>query len=58
MCDELREELDEAGKHARALAEHVRRMGADSCRHSIIVEDKEYVVTVAHKPVEPLKETP
>jgi hypothetical protein len=51
--DELRRELDEGGKAALALVEHLIRMGAGNCTIPIIVADELYEVTVQHKPVQP-----
>jgi hypothetical protein len=50
---ELSGELDEGGKAALALVEHLIRMGAGNCTIPIIIADELYEVTVQHKPVQP-----
>ena len=50
---ELARELNEGGKAAFALVEHMRRMGADALSLPVIIEDEVYRVTVKHEPVEP-----
>lgn len=55
MCDELKAELSEGDKRARALVEHVvYGMGASECALLVIVDDETFEVIVQHKPVSPL----
>lgn len=51
MCEELDRELNEGKDAARALAEHLNRMGAANLRVEVLVEDEKYLVTVTHQPV-------
>jgi hypothetical protein len=53
MCQELTDELNEGNEAATRLVQHVRRMGADQMSQSVFIEDEEYKVTIAHKPVTP-----
>lgn len=53
MCEELNleENLEEGKRHALALAEHMREMGAQKATIPVFIEDEEYEITVSHIPV-------
>jgi hypothetical protein len=53
MCEELNEELDNGGRLARELVNHMLAMGADKGTIPVFVNDERYEVTVAHIPVKP-----
>lgn len=51
MCDELNDELDTGRRLAKALIEHVKRMGAKECRFLV----NGYIVSVRVKRLEILQ---
>ena len=46
MCDELVEKVDEGGRLALALVDHLEEMGASSCALPVKDRSQDYVVVV------------
>ena len=53
MADELSDELDVGGEAARAVVEHLLRMGAGTASIPVTVDGRDYLVSVEPVPLTP-----